>query len=271
MISRYTSIKANLLALLLLAAAPGFAQSTSKTKGSSKPAKGTVAAFDSALYNGLKWRSIGPYRGGRASSVTGVPGQPNLYYMGATGGGVWRTKDGGGVWENISDKYFGGSIGAVAVSEADPNVLYVGQGEETVRGNVSSGFGVWKSTDAGKTWQDVGLHDSRHIGRIRIHPKNPDVVFVAAMGDLYQPSDMRGVYRSKDGGKTWQRVLFASRDAGAVDLTFDPNNPRILFATTWNMRRTPYSFSSGGPGSGLWKSVDGGDTWQDISRNEGLP
>ena len=264
----YASLKTSLLLLLLLALSfPGFSQSKSK----SKAPKGTTAAIDSALYNGLKWRSIGPYRGGRVSTVTGVPGQPNLYYMGAAGGGVWRTKDGGGTWENISDKYFGGSIGSIAVSEADPNVIYAGQGEETVRGNVSSGFGVWKSTDAGKTWANVGLTDSRHIGRIRIHPKNPDVVFVAAMGDLYQPSDMRGVYRSKDGGKTWQRVLFANRDAGAVDLTFDPGNPRILYATTWNVRRTPYSFSSGGPGSGLWKSVDGGDTWQDISHNEGLP
>jgi len=265
---RYTSFQASLLGLLLLIAAPSFGQTTGKAKSKGK---GTAAVFDSTLYNGLKWRSIGPYRGGRSCTVTGVPGQPNLYYMGSTGGGVWRTKDGGGTWENISDKYFGGSIGAVAVSESDPNVLYVGEGEQTVRGNVSSGFGVWKSTDAGKSWQHVGLRESRHIGRIRIHPKNPDVVFVAAMGDLYQPSDMRGVYRSKDGGKTWERVLFANRDAGAVDLTFDPSNPRILFATTWNMRRTPYSFSSGGPGSGLWKSTDGGDTWQDISRNEGLP
>ena len=268
---RYASLKNCLLVLLLLlAGAPaGFGQSITKSKA--KPAKGTVAVFDSALYNGLKWRSIGPYRGGRSCTVTGVPGQPNLYYMGAAGGGVWRTKDGGGTWENISDKYFGGSIGAVAVSEADPNVLYVGQGEKTVRGNVSSGFGVWKSTDAGKTWQASGLQDSRHIGRIRIHPRNPDLVYVAAMGDLYQPSEMRGVYRSKDGGKNWERVLFANKDAGAVDLTFDPTNPRILYATTWNVRRTPYGFSSGGPGSGLWKSTDGGDTWQDLSRNEGLP
>ncbi|OGX82954.1 WD40/YVTN/BNR-like repeat-containing protein [Hymenobacter glacialis] len=269
----YTFLKTGFLALLLMltVAAGSFGQSKTKTKTKSKPAKGNVAVFDSALYNGLTWRSIGPYRGGRSCTVTGVPGQPNLYYMGTTGGGVWRTKDGGGTWENISDKYFGGSIGAVAVSEADPNVLYVGQGEKTVRGNVSSGFGVWKSTDAGKSWQNVGLKDSRHIGRIRIHPKNPDLVFVAAMGDLYQPSEMRGVYRSKDGGKNWERVLFANKDAGAVDLTFDPTNPRIMFATTWNVRRTPYGFSSGGPGSGLWKSSDGGDTWQDISRREGLP
>ncbi|WP_426061369.1 VPS10 domain-containing protein [Hymenobacter sp. B1770] len=266
----YASLKSTLLLLLMLAVtATGFGQT--KTKRQDKPAKAGVGVLDSALYNGLKWRSIGPYRGGRSCTVTGVSGQPNLYYMGATGGGVWRTKDGGGTWENISDGFFGGSIGAVAVSEADPNVLYVGEGEKTVRGNVSSGFGVWKSTDAGKSWQNVGLKDSRHIGRIRIHPRNPDLVYVAAMGDLYQPSDMRGVYRSKDGGKTWQRVLFANKDAGAVDLTFDPSNPRILYATTWNVRRTPYGFSSGGPGSGLWKSTDGGDTWKDISRHDGLP
>ncbi|SMB98672.1 glycosyl hydrolase BNR repeat-containing protein [Hymenobacter roseosalivarius DSM 11622] len=257
----------SVLFLLLLTTSAG-AQQRSKRK---KAPQGTAAVYDTTLYNGLRWRSIGPYRGGRAGTATGVPGNPNLYYMGTAGGGVWRTTDGGGTWDNISDRYFGGSVGAVAVSESDPNVLYAGEGEQTVRGNVSSGFGVWKSQDAGQTWVNVGLKDSRHIGRIRIHPKNPDLVYVAAMGDLYAPSEMRGVYRSKDGGKNWERVLFANKDAGAVDLLLDPSNPRILYASTWNVRRTPYSFSSGGPGSGLWKSTDGGDTWQDISRNEGLP
>ncbi|WP_345110377.1 WD40/YVTN/BNR-like repeat-containing protein [Hymenobacter algoricola] len=256
------------LLLLVLGAAAGTAQPVSKKR---KAPQGAALPYDSTLYNGLRWRSIGPYRGGRAGTVTGVPGNPNLYYMGTAGGGVWRTMDGGGTWANISDGYFGGSIGAVAVSESDPNVLYAGEGEQTVRGNVSSGFGVWKSVDAGQTWRNVGLKDSRHIGRIRIHPKNPDLVYVAAMGNLYGPGEMRGVYRSKDGGQKWERVLFANADAGAVDLTLDPANPRILYASTWNARRTPYSFSSGGPGSGLWKSTDGGDTWKDISRADGLP
>ena len=257
------------LAVLLLLAATASAQRTPKNRD--KAANATAAVYDSVLYNGLRWRSIGPYRGGRSGTVTGVPGNPNLYYMGTAGGGVWRTTDGGGTWGNITDKYFGGSIGAVAVSESDPNVIYAGQGEQTVRGNVSSGFGVWKSQDAGKTWANIGLKDSRHIGRIRIHPKIPDLVYVAAMGNLYQPSQMRGVDRSKDGGKTWERVLFANPDAGAVDLILDPTNPRILYASTWNVRRTPYSFSSGGPGSALWKSTDGGDTWADMSHAEGLP
>ncbi|UOG72826.1 glycosyl hydrolase [Hymenobacter tibetensis] len=255
------------LSLLLLSAS---AEAQQRPKQGKAP-KGTAVVYDTALYNGLRWRSIGPYRGGRAGTVTGVPGNPNLYYMGTAGGGVWRTTDGGGTWGNISDRYFGGSVGAVAVSESDPNVLYAGEGEQTVRGNVSSGFGVWKSQDAGQTWVHVGLKDSRHIGRIRIHPKNPDIVYVAAIGNLYAPNEMRGVYRTKDGGKNWERVLFASKEAGAVDLLLDPANPRILYASTWNVRRTPYSFSSGGPGSGLWKSTNGGDTWQEISRNEGLP
>lgn len=227
--------------------------------------------YDSKLYDGMQWRNIGPFRGGRSAAVTGVPGKPNLYYMGATGGGVWHTKDAGSTWENISDGFFGGSIGAVAVSEWDNNVIYVGGGEVTVRGNVSSGWGMWKSVDAGTTWQEIGMKNARHIPRIRIHPKNPDLVYAAVMGDLYKSSTERGVYRSKDGGKTWERILYANADAGAVDLTFDPNNPRILYASTWRIRRTPYSLESGGEGSALWKSTDGGDTWTNISKNEGLP
>ena len=238
-----------------------------KNRGVSEP----TVNYDSKLYEGLSWRSIGPYRGGRSAAVTGVPGKPNLYYMGATGGGVWRTQDGGQTWENISDGFFGGSIGAVAVSEYDNNVIYVGGGEVTVRGNVSSGYGMWKSVDAGSTWDFIGLPNSKHIPRIRIHPKNPDLVYAAVLGDLYKSSAERGVYRSKDGGKTWEKILFANADAGAVDLTFDPGNPRIIYASTWKIRRTPYSLSSGGEGSALWKSTDAGDTWTEITRNEGLP
>ncbi|HEX4965110.1 MAG TPA: glycosyl hydrolase [Thermoanaerobaculia bacterium] len=228
-------------------------------------------AVDPALFKSLKWREVGPYRGGRVAAVTGVPGDRNTYYFGGTGGGVWKTTDGGRTWKNVSDGTFGGSIGAVAVSEWDPNVVYAGGGEVTVRGNVSHGEGVWKSTDAGKTWKPSGLADSRHIPRIRIHPKNPDLVYAAVLGHLFGPNEMRGVYRSKDGGGHWERVLYVSDKAGAVDLAMDPVNPRVLYASLWNVRRTPYSLESGGPGSGLWKSTDGGDTWTELSGNPGFP
>ena len=228
-------------------------------------------SFSNNLYDGLEWRSIGPFRGGRSSAVTGVSGQPNLFYFGATGGGVWKTNDAGNSWENLSDGYFGGSVGAVAVSTWDPNVIYVGGGEVTVRGNVSSGYGMWKSVDGGETWENKGLPDSYHVVRIKIHPKNPDLVYAAVMGNLYKPTTTRGVYRSKDGGDHWEKVLFANENAGAVELVMDPNNPRILYASTWRIKRTPYSLESGGPGSALWKSTDGGDHWANISNHEGLP
>ncbi len=248
---------------------------SAQKKGAKTPAATNTTAptlgFDEALYNSVQWRSIGPFRGGRSAAVTGVPGKPNLFYFGSTGGGVWRTRDGGQTWENISDGFFGGSIGAVAVSEYDPNVIYVGGGEKTVRGNVSYGYGMWKSEDAGKTWKNIGLNNSRHIPRVRIHPRNPDLVYAAVLGDLFKSSDERGVYRSKDGGKTWERILFANADAGAVDLILDPANPRVLYASTWRIRRTPYSLESGGEGSALWKSTDGGDTWKEISKNKGFP
>lgn len=233
--------------------------------------RGGAQTFNEKYYNSLQWRCIGPFRGGRSAAVTGVPGKPMLFYMGATGGGVWRTKDGGSTWENISDGYFGGSIGAIAVSESDNNVMYVGGGEVTVRGNVSYGYGMYKTVDAGQTWKHIGLKNSRHIPRVRIHPDNPDLVYAAVLGDLFKSSEERGVYRSKDGGETWERVLFANADAGAVDLVMDPTNPRILYASTWRVRRTPYSLSSGGEGSALWKSTDGGDTWSKISDNDGFP
>lgn len=227
--------------------------------------------FNQQYYEGIKWRELGPFRGGRSVTVTGVVGDPNTYYFGSVGGGVWKSVDAGQTWFNITDKYFGGTIGAVAVSESDPNVIYVGEGEQGVRSNVSSGWGVWKSTDAGVTWKHIGLTDSKHIGRIRIHPKNPDLVYVAAMGNLWKPNDMRGVYRSKDGGATWERILFINDKAGAVDLTFDPNNARILYASTWNIKRNGYRMDSGGPDSKLWKSIDGGDTWDELTDNSGMP
>jgi len=219
----------------------------------------------------LEWREVGPYRGGRSAAVTGVPDNRDVYYMGATGGGVWKTTDGGAHWHNVSDGYFGGSVGAVAVSEWDPNVIYVGLGEKTVRGNVSPGDGMWRSLDAGDTWQKIGLDDSQHISRIRIHPRNPDIVYAAVMGHLFGPNEERGVYRSEDGGDSWEKLLGVSDDVGAVDLAMDPTNPRILYASFWRIRRTPYSLESGGEGSGLYKSVDGGESWDLISDNEGFP
>ncbi|MFQ5750721.1 MAG: WD40/YVTN/BNR-like repeat-containing protein [bacterium] len=227
--------------------------------------------YDESLYSALEYRCIGPFRGGRSAAVTGVPGNPMTFYFGGTGGGVWKTTDGGQSWKNISDKFFGGSIGAVAVSEWDPNVIYVGGGEVTVRGNVSHGYGMWKSMDAGKTWQQIGLKDSRRIPRIRIHPKNPDLVYAAVLGHLFGPNEERGVYRTKNGGKTWEPILQVNNEVGAVDIAMDPTNPRILFASMWRVKRTPYSLESGGEGSGVWKSTDGGDTWQEVTRNEGLP
>ena len=230
-----------------------------------------VTKYNEQYYDAIEWRNIGPFRGGRSAAVTGVANKPNLYYFGATGGGVWKTTDAGNTYTNISDGFFGGSVGAVAVSESDNNVIYVGNGEKTVRGNVSSGDGMWKSVDAGKTWQHIGLEKSRHIPRVKIHPKNPEIVLAAVLGDLYKSDNERGVYKTIDGGKTWRKVLFANENAGAIDLTFDPNNPRIVYATTWNVRRTPYSLSSGGEGSALWKSTDEGETWTNISANTGLP
>ncbi len=219
----------------------------------------------------VSYRNIGPFRGGRSCAVAGVAGKPNLFYFGATGGGVWQTENGGRSWQNISDGYFGGSIGAIAVAPSDDNVIYVGGGEKTVRGNVSFGYGVWKTEDKGKTWKSCGLDKSRHIGRIKVHPQNADIVFAAVMGDLFKASAERGIYKSIDGGKNWNKVLFVNDRAGFVDLVIDPNNHRILYATSWRVTRSPYDLSSGGEGSALWKSTDGGNTWQNISGNEGLP
>ena len=234
-------------------------------------AQNNSTKFSEEYFSAVEWRNIGPFRGGRSAAVTGVSGKANLFYMGSTGGGIWKTNDAGNTWQNISDGFFGGSVGAVAVSESDNNVIYVGMGEKTVRGNVSSGDGIWKSENAGKTWKHIGLKNSRHIPRMKIHPKNSDIVFAAVMGDLYKPTQERGVYKSVDGGENWKRVLFSDENSGAVDLIIDPNNPRILYATTWDVRRTPYSLSSGGKGSAMYKSTDGGENWNNISEHKGLP
>ena len=222
------------------------------------------------LYESQEFRLLGPFRGGRSAAVTGVPGKPNLFYFGSTGGGVWKTLDGGRTWSNISDGFFGGSIGAVSVAPSDHNVIYVGGGEKTVRGNVSSGYGLWKTEDAGKTWTAAGLPQSRHVPRIAIDPNDPNTVYAAVLGNIYKPTDERGVYKSTDGGKSWNKTLFVNDMAGAVDLIIDPSNARVLYASTWRLQRTPYSLSSGGDGSALWKSTDYGETWKEISNNEGF-
>jgi len=227
--------------------------------------------FQESNYDALEYRLLGPFRGGRSAAVTGVPNKPNLYYFGSTGGGIWKTLDGGRSWDNISDGFFGGSIGAITVSKSDPNVIYVGGGEKTVRGNVSSGYGIWKSVDAGKTWTSAGLKNSRHVPRIAVDPSDYNIVYAGVLGNIYKPTEERGVYKSTDGGVTWKKTLFANENAGVVDLLIDPTNPRILYASTWRVQRTPYSLSSGGEGSALWKSTDKGETWTEISTNKGFP
>src|SRR5581483_3073114 len=220
------------------------------------------AKNEPAIFKGLEYRNIGPFRGGRSAACVGVPSQPNVFFFGGTGGGVWKTVDGGAHWEPISDGVFKtGSVGAIAVADSDPNVVYVGMGEAPIRGNVSHGDGVYKSMDGGKTWKHMGLDNTRQISRVRINPKNPDLVYVAAQGHVWAPNDERGIFRSKDGGKTWEKVLFRSNKAGASDLILDPSNPNVIYAAFWEVYRTPWDLESGGPGSGLFKSTDGGDTW----------
>ncbi|MER8543183.1 hypothetical protein NKH17_27935 [Mesorhizobium sp. M1334] len=220
----------------------------------------------------LKWRCIGPTRGGRVVAVAGDPIHPMVFYFGACAGGVWKTTDGGVYWRCISDGYFASaSVGALEVARSDPNVIYAGMGETTIRGDVSYGDGVYRSSDAGGSWTHLGLKETRHIGKICIHPQDPELVFVAALGDVFGPNEERGLFRSKDGGKNWQKILYRGPDAGAVDISMDSKNPRILFATTWQTRRNFWSLNSGGPGSGLFRSFDGGDSWEELSGRNGLP
>jgi photosystem II stability/assembly factor-like uncharacterized protein len=227
--------------------------------------------LDSVLFKNYKYRLVGPFRGGRASGVCGDYKNKQVFYMGATGGGVWQTKDGGNNWLNISDKYFGGSIGAVEVCPTDPLLIYVGTGENTLRGNVSEGHGMWKSTTGGKSWKFIGLEDTRHITKIIFHPKDPNIVWCAATGHLFGPNEERGVFKTTDGGNSWKKVLYINAEVGVVDMALDPSNPDVLFATSWRVKRTPFSMESGGEGSGIWKTSDGGETWINISQNKGLP
>ncbi|HSR67119.1 MAG TPA: glycosyl hydrolase [Acidobacteriota bacterium] len=226
---------------------------------------------DPETFKGLQWRNIGPFRGGRSTTVAGVPSQRGTFYFGTTGGGVWKTLDGGDSWRNVSDGFIqSGSIGAVAVADSDPNVVYVGTGEAPFRGVMSSsGDGVYKSTDAGKTWTHAGLEKTRQISAVRIHPRDSDLVYVAAQGSPWGDSEERGIYRSRDGGASWEKVLYVDQRSGASDLSMDPTNPRILYAAFWDHRRKPWRVFSGGPGSGIHKSSDGGDTWEQLG--EGLP
>ncbi|MEZ4587235.1 MAG: glycosyl hydrolase [Gemmatimonadales bacterium] len=226
---------------------------------------------DTTAFASLTWRNLGPQRGGRSVAVAGSPSRPMEYYMGTTGGGVFKTGDGGDSWAPVSDRYFGGTIGAIAVSESRPDVVYVGGGEYPIRGNTSHGDGVYRTDDGGRSWRYLGLVETRHISKIRVHPKNPNLVYVAALGPVFGPSPHRGVYKSDDGGDTWRKVLFRDDSTGVVDLAMDPNDPNTLYAGFWTAYRRPWLLVSGGTGSGLFKSTDAGETWTEITRNPGLP
>src|SRR6056297_2448220 len=222
---------------------------------------------DETLCETLTYRNIGPFRGGRSTTVTGIPGDIYTYYMGTTGGGVWKTTDGGMTWHVISDGYFNTTgIGDVTVAPSDNNIIYVGTGEGPVRGvKTSHGDGVYKSTDAGETWTHIGLAATRHISRVYIHPKDPDVVYVAAQGNPWGPNEERGIYLTKDGGENWEKILYVNEDSGIADLSVDPSNPDIMMATSWDFNRKPWYVQSGGPGSKVWKTTDAGKTWKEIT------
>ena len=227
--------------------------------------------IDTLVYSSLRWRNLGPLRGGRSVAAAGSEARPGEYWMGTTGGGVFKTTDGGDTWTPVSDGYFGGTIGAIAVAPSNPDVVYVGGGEFPIRGNVSHGDGLYKTTDGGRTWRYVGLVETRHIAKIRVHPSNPDLVYVAALGQVFGPNPERGIFKSSDGGQTWRKVLFRNDSTGAIDLSMDANDPNTLYAGLWQAGRTPWLLVSGGAGSGLFKSTDGGESWTEITRNPGLP
>jgi photosystem II stability/assembly factor-like uncharacterized protein len=253
-------------AALVLTLAGGLPAARTQAQGAPTPMP------DPAVLGTFKWRSIGPERGGRSLAVSGVKGQPNVGYFGATGGGLWKTTDKGVTWAPVTDgQITSSSVGAVAVSETNPDEVFIGTGESCIRGNIQPGDGVYKSTDAGKTWTHVGFKDGENISKIRIHPTNPDIVFVAVFGKYSVPNDERGIYKSTDAGKTWKRVLFRDNKTAGADFWIDRNHPDVMFATMWEAFRMEYTMSSGGPGSGLFKSTDGGEHWTEITRNPGLP
>src|SRR3954464_3043914 len=228
--------------------------------------------LDPALVSAFKWRSVGPDRGGRSIAVSGARNRPKEAYFGAVGGGLWKTTDGGENWAPVTDgQLHSASVGAVAVSETNPDIVWIGMGGSCIRGNILPGDGVYKSTDAGKTWTHIGFGSSDAIAKIRIHPKNPDVVFVASFGKYGGPSEERGIFKTTDGGKTWRKVLYRDDKTGGVDISIDQTNPDVMYAALWEAYRNEWTMSSGGPGSGLYKSIDGGETWKEITRNAGLP
>ena len=264
-----------LAAILLLSVS-----ATNQVIAQKKEAKKTVATApaapalspDSVLFSEVKYRLVGPFRGGRSAAVAGSYVNNNTFYFGATGGGLWKTVDGGSNWKNLSDKKIGGNIGAIAMAPSDENILYVGEGENTMRGNVAEGLGgMWRSNDGGKTFTNIGLKEGRHIIRIVVHPRDPNTVWAAVVGHLFGPNPERGVYKTTDGGKTWKQTLFVNNQTGCSDLVMEPGNPSVLYAGMWRVQRMPHSMESGGEGSGLYKSTDGGDTWVNISQNKGLP
>ncbi len=274
---RIPSIVPVFLALNLFAVEPGerrggvASPTPSPTHaGTASPTATPAGMINEKLFNGMQWRQIGPFRGGRALAIEGVVGEPDTYYFGAVAGGVWKTVDGGANWTPLFDQQDISSIGAMAVAASDHNVIYAGTGEGAIRGNTTYGTGIYKSLDAGKTWKNVGLKDSRQIGALILDPRNPEVVLVAALGHAFGPNQERGIFRTTDGGKTWTKVLSKDENTGGIDVVFDPHNPNIVFAALWQARRQPWFFSSGGPGSGLYRSEDNGVTWKHIEGN-GLP
>ncbi len=263
--------KISFLALAFLSIFSSTEVSAQKKKTAQMPKAATMLDQD-PIVKAQAFRLIGPFRGGRAAAGVGAYTDVNTFYMGSTGGGVWKTTDAGNNWKNVSDGFFGGTIGAIAIAPSNESVVYVGEGENTMRGNVSEGLGgFWKSTDDGRSWKNMGLNEARHIVRIIVHPKNPDIIWAAVMGHLFGPNENRGVYKSVDGGQNWKRVLYVNDQTGASDLVIDPSNPEILYAGTWQLIRTPYSLESGGAGSGMYKSTDGGTTWESIKTNKGFP
>ena len=264
--------------LVVLSLTPAFAEQNKVERGhkpTEQPAQKQnetpqTKTNEDTVFKGMKYRLIGPFRGGRSLTAAGIPGDPTTYYFGSTGGGVWKSTDGAMTWSPLFDKEGVGSIGSLAVAVSNPNIVYVGTGEACIRGNISHGDGIYKTLDGGKTWKNVGLRDSRAVGKLIIDPTNPDRVFVAALGHPYGPNPERGIFRTTDGGKTWEKVLYKDENTGGVDVAFDPHNSNILYASLWEARRTPWSLSSGGPGSGLYRSNDGGTTWKQLQEH-GLP